>query len=104
MKKEAVDCKTPLHLAAVNGHLDVVQYLVEQGANKEATDDCNKTPLFVAAKGGHLEVVQYLVEQGVNKDATDADTRTRCWRIWSLGGREVSGGAGCKQRCNQSQW
>ena len=36
---------TPLHHAAFNGHLDIVKYLVEQGANREARDDQNNTPL-----------------------------------------------------------
>ena len=51
---------TPLHWAADNGHLPVVQYLCEQGADKEAMDDIGRTPLHMAAQRGHLPVVQYL--------------------------------------------
>ncbi len=63
------DGKTPLHFAAVNGHLPVVQYLCEQGADKEARDDSGRTPLYQAAFNCHLPVVQYLYEQGADKEA-----------------------------------
>ena len=56
-------------LAAQNGHLEVVQFLVESGAKKDQgrTDD-GSTPLFIAAENGHLEVVRFLVESGANTD------------------------------------
>ena len=36
MKAEDDENRTPLHKAAINGHLDTVKYLVEQGSEKEA--------------------------------------------------------------------
>ena len=59
---------TPLLIAADEGHLEVVQFLVECGANKDQgrTND-GATPLFMAAQNGHLEVVRFLVESGANK-------------------------------------
>ena len=57
----SVDTKpTPLPLAAVGGHLEVVKYLVGQGA-----DDLSAA-LGSAAYWGHLEVVKYLVGQGAS--------------------------------------
>ena len=40
-------------------HLAVVQYLCEEGAEKEATDEYSSTPLHMATVIGRLAVVQY---------------------------------------------
>ena len=68
--------ETPLILAAHQGHLEVVQFLVESGANKDQgkTDD-GATPLLIAADRGHLEVVRFLVGSGANKDQGRTDDR-----------------------------
>jgi len=50
---------TPLHLAAEKGHLPVMQYLCEQGADKEARPGTGKTPLHVTAEDCRLSMVQY---------------------------------------------
>ena len=50
-----------LFIAADEGRLEVVRFLVESGANKDqgATND-GTTPLYIAAHEGHLEVVPCL--------------------------------------------
>ena len=68
------DGATPLYIAAQNGHLEVVRFLVESGANKDqGTADDGATPLYIAAQNGHLEVVRFLLESGANKDQGTAD-------------------------------
>ena len=66
MDMEAADetGKSSLPSAAGEGHLEVVRYLVEQGANMEAVDSLLLTPLGRAILWGHLEVAQCLVQQG----------------------------------------
>jgi hypothetical protein len=49
--------------AAEYGHLDVVQFLVENGANIHSRND---SALLCAARNGHLNTVQYLVENGAD--------------------------------------
>eukprot|EP01112_Ceratiomyxa_fruticulosa_P020648 TRINITY_DN7100_c0_g1_i1.p1 TRINITY_DN7100_c0_g1~~TRINITY_DN7100_c0_g1_i1.p1 ORF type:complete len:719 (-),score=145.16 TRINITY_DN7100_c0_g1_i1:94-2250(-) len=57
---------TPLHMAAMNGDLDVVEALLECGANPEILDNQNRaTPLMVAASGGFPEVVKVLYKAKV---------------------------------------
>ncbi len=51
------------HAAAQNGHLPVVKYLVQHGADVNYP---HGFPLINSAKNGHLLVVKYLVEHGVN--------------------------------------
>jgi len=42
--------KTPLHYAAHNGHLRVVEYLVNQKADIKANNKAGKTPLGLASE------------------------------------------------------
>ena len=68
---------TPLFIAAEYGHAAVVQYLIEQGAKKDAARDIGGIfPVQIAAQKGHLAVVQCLVELGVDKDIVDREGRT----------------------------
>ena len=51
--------------AAREGHEDVVQLLVEHGANVNTqTEETQETALTLACCGGFLEVTQFLIEHG----------------------------------------
>ena len=60
--------------AAFVGHLDVVKFLAEQGADIHTRDEHGRTPLMRAA--AHLDVVEYLVEQGADVNAQDVNGET----------------------------
>ena len=60
--------RTALAVAARNDHLDVVRYLVQQGADIEKVDSYGNSPLIHASMEGHSEVARYLLEQGANRD------------------------------------
>ncbi|KAG7382670.1 Leucine-rich repeat serine/threonine-protein kinase 2 [Phytophthora pseudosyringae] len=62
---------TTLIWAAHWGHLGVVRYLVEQGANQEVVDNEGNTALVRAAELNHLEVVQYLIRRAVGVEPTN---------------------------------
>lgn len=65
-----------LSRAAYFGHLAVVEYLVGQGANIEATARDLSRPLHWAALGGYLSVVEYLVGAGASLTATSTGGAT----------------------------
>ena len=56
------DGRTPLFIAAQEGHEAVVRGLVEAGADVNKAKDNGTTPLYIAAKNGHEAVVRGLVE------------------------------------------
>ena len=61
---------TPLDLAAREGDLEMVELLVDNGANVN-----NYKPLHLASERGHLEIVTYLIEHGANLNDPDIEIR-----------------------------
>ena len=53
--------KTPMHLAAVAGHLDTIQALQAKGAKQTVADSSKNLPIHYAAWDGHFEIVEHLV-------------------------------------------
>ena len=51
------------------GHLEVVRFLLEAGADKDAADSRGYTAFCFAASTGHLEVVRLLLEARGGNDA-----------------------------------
>ena len=55
------DMRTPLHLAAQAGHLEIVQFLVEHGTNINAKDRWGATPLTDTSQD---DIKAYLIKNG----------------------------------------
>ena len=64
MTERSNDGWTPLHLAAGNGHLEVVKLLLEKSADVTVANNGGWTPLNSAASNGHNEMVKLLLEKG----------------------------------------
>ncbi|KAI9777384.1 MAG: hypothetical protein M1839_008897 [Geoglossum umbratile] len=60
-----------LQIAASFGLTEVVQLLLQRGADVDARDNSGGTPLYRAAENGHDAVVRLLLENGANVDMKD---------------------------------
>ena len=59
---KGADGDTPLHVACLYGHADLVRALLAKNANPRVTDGDGGTPLHDASAGGHMAIVQMLVD------------------------------------------
>ncbi len=64
---------TPLQVASLNGHENIVQLLIEAGCNLDCRNSDKETPLLDAVENGHLGVVKLLLKAGVNPRKADAE-------------------------------
>ena len=70
-----LNSRTALWHAAKAGHLEVVRYLLHEGAainprRDYAETNNSGTPLYVSIDNGHFPIVMYLIEQGLNDIVT----------------------------------
>ena len=91
----------PLHLAALSGHKECCELLLENGADSGATTLKRQTPLHHAAIGGKVDCISLLLEHGVDPDSTDGrgwtalhyaveNSRIDCVRNLLEGGADAS--------------
>ncbi len=91
--------RSPLHLAAVNAQVRVLQALLQRGCDPNTRDGDGRTPLLAALEHGaqSLPLVRALIAHGADPEATDANGETPLglaldhpaverwldWRDWS---------------------
>ena len=59
--------KTALHVAWIKGHLQIVQYLIEDSADIEYKDEDQRNLLQTASRNSKLDVIKDLVSKRANK-------------------------------------
>jgi len=66
-----------LEIAILNGHLDVVEHLVEErGVDVNFVGENGWTSLLYSVERDYIEIVKYLIEMGAYVNTTDEDGTT----------------------------
>lgn len=68
------DRRTAMHVAASEGHLSIVEYLVKKGAKINRSDRWGGSPLDDAHRHQHLNIVEYLRKHGGSTGSADQTT------------------------------
>jgi ankyrin repeat protein len=58
--------QSALHLAILNHHVKLVDFLLNQGADIHSQDAKNTMPLGMAAESGNIEMMEYLMSKGAD--------------------------------------
>jgi len=70
---------TPLHVAAFMGHMNVVLFLLQHGANPNSTTVRGETALHLAARANQTDILRILLRNGAYVDA-----KARVRRDWMM--------------------
>ena len=69
--------ETPLAEACFNGYYDIVELLLEKGANVNFPDALDNTPLHKACEGFHLEIVKLLLDHRAEKYCEEKECKKK---------------------------
>ncbi|CAG2221692.1 Thioredoxin domain-containing protein 3,Thioredoxin domain-containing protein 3 homolog [Mytilus edulis] len=70
------DGLSPLHLASMKGHTDILKLLFEKNPNVDLCDKNDRSPLYWASQKGYTDIVQLLLEKNPNVNLCDKDGRS----------------------------
>ncbi|KAL8835784.1 MAG: hypothetical protein Q9170_003178 [Blastenia crenularia] len=78
------DGTTPLHLAAMAGHLDIVKTLISHGAEPKWTDYKGRAAIHHAIRAGSSDCLEYFLEEASDEVPQDMDG----YSVWHLAALE----------------
>ena len=63
---------TPLHLASLQGHVDIARMLIEHGADPSAQGRDGDTPFHLASLEVYMKVAHMLIKRGADPTSSDS--------------------------------
>ncbi|XP_015928988.1 myotrophin isoform X1 [Parasteatoda tepidariorum] len=72
----SIDGRLPIHYAADYGQRDVLNYLIDKGANIDAKDKYGISALLAAIWEGHTSCVKLMLEKGATKSGFAPDGKS----------------------------
>ena len=72
-KEMSINGTTALMFAIMEGHLDIVQILLQATAIPDLQNETGATALLLAAGKGYSDIVQHLLECGANPNISSRD-------------------------------
>jgi ankyrin repeat protein len=84
--------KTPLQMAAEQGHMQIVEYLVQNGADVNATTSVSTgevTPLRYAIANSDYQMTQYLIQHGADVNKANEAGWTPLMTAARVGNRDI---------------
>ena len=72
----AADTSTPLHWAVETNNLEIVNLLIDAGANVNAATRYKITPLSLACTNGNAAIIERLLKAGVDPNSTSEEGQT----------------------------
>ena len=88
-QKNSYDGSTALNHAAWHGHMEIVQLLLENGANTNAKRNDGWAPLHDAAAQGHEEIAELLIANGADINTKDDGERTPLYAAAGKGQKNI---------------
>jgi len=78
VNQKNADGAYPLNYAAAGNQLEILRYLIAQGANVSAQDDEGETALHCATRygGGQEDTVSLLLNAGIDKELINVEGKT----------------------------
>ena len=81
--------RTGLHIAAINGNLQIAAILIKASARLDVRDRLGNTPLHLAADRGQVEVATLLLDAGAPPDPENRNGMTALMSAASRGNVEI---------------
>ena len=79
MNMENQMAMTPLYWAVYNGHKNVVQLLLDEGADPNKADNEGISPLLNAAFQNYQDMAELLISKGADLSMADQNTGVGGW-------------------------